>query len=283
MAEDQGSRSPNLLEAETDRAFIAAAQRVVVVADNTKWGVRGLSRVARLDEADVVVTDSGLPTEAKETLEGHVERVVLAPVARAGGARARRGASAVSSRRTSTRGTRYRPHARRTPPGRPHGRACSSSAPARSGPICPRRPARSARAVSRRPSRTTCGGFRTGGRRCPGGRCEVVLYTPEHEATFWSLGVRGARKVSTCGPSAAPRSGRATTSRTSSSSRTAVRRSARPSPTPTARSTPSTGSRTSRCSSWSAASASRPQAIASSRPPQDGGPGFPRHRSSRMR
>ena len=28
-----------------------------------------------------------------------------------------------------------------------------------------------------------------------GGRCEVVLYTPEHDATFWSLGVEGARKV----------------------------------------------------------------------------------------
>jgi UDPglucose--hexose-1-phosphate uridylyltransferase len=29
----------------------------------------------------------------------------------------------------------------------------------------------------------------------PGGRCEVVLYSPRHEATFWSLGVAGARKV----------------------------------------------------------------------------------------
>lgn len=29
----------------------------------------------------------------------------------------------------------------------------------------------------------------------PGGRCEVVLYTPEHDATFASLGVDGARKV----------------------------------------------------------------------------------------
>jgi UDPglucose--hexose-1-phosphate uridylyltransferase len=29
----------------------------------------------------------------------------------------------------------------------------------------------------------------------PGGRCEVVLYTPEHDATFPSLGVTGARKV----------------------------------------------------------------------------------------
>jgi UDPglucose--hexose-1-phosphate uridylyltransferase len=29
----------------------------------------------------------------------------------------------------------------------------------------------------------------------PGGRCEVVLYTPEHDATFWSLGASGARRV----------------------------------------------------------------------------------------
>ena len=28
-----------------------------------------------------------------------------------------------------------------------------------------------------------------------GDRCEVVLYTPQHDATFWSLGVEGARKV----------------------------------------------------------------------------------------
>lgn len=28
-----------------------------------------------------------------------------------------------------------------------------------------------------------------------GDRCEVVLYTPEHDASFWSLGVEGARKV----------------------------------------------------------------------------------------
>ena len=26
-------------------------------------------------------------------------------------------------------------------------------------------------------------------------RCEVVLYTPDHDATFWSLGVAGARRV----------------------------------------------------------------------------------------
>ncbi len=29
----------------------------------------------------------------------------------------------------------------------------------------------------------------------PGERCEVVLYTPRHDATMWSLGVAGVRKV----------------------------------------------------------------------------------------
>ena len=29
----------------------------------------------------------------------------------------------------------------------------------------------------------------------PDDRCEVVLYTPDHDATFWSLGLEGARRV----------------------------------------------------------------------------------------
>jgi UDPglucose--hexose-1-phosphate uridylyltransferase len=29
----------------------------------------------------------------------------------------------------------------------------------------------------------------------PDDRCEVILYTPDHDATFWSLGATGARKV----------------------------------------------------------------------------------------
>jgi UDPglucose--hexose-1-phosphate uridylyltransferase len=29
----------------------------------------------------------------------------------------------------------------------------------------------------------------------PGDRCEVVLYSPQHDATFWSLGTEGAKRV----------------------------------------------------------------------------------------
>ncbi len=48
-----GFTCPNLLEADTDRALIEAGRRLVVVADHSKWGVIGISSIARLDQADV--------------------------------------------------------------------------------------------------------------------------------------------------------------------------------------------------------------------------------------
>jgi DeoR/GlpR family transcriptional regulator of sugar metabolism len=83
IAEDAGFTSPHLLESEIDRTFIAAADTVVVVADHTKWGVRGLSRVADLGAVDALVTDSGLSAHARRVLEKKVKRLVLAPVTRA--------------------------------------------------------------------------------------------------------------------------------------------------------------------------------------------------------
>src|ERR1700759_5458863 len=42
-----GLTTPNLAEAETNRALIRVARRVVVLADHTKWGLVGLSSFAR--------------------------------------------------------------------------------------------------------------------------------------------------------------------------------------------------------------------------------------------
>jgi DeoR/GlpR family transcriptional regulator of sugar metabolism len=73
-----GFTCPNLLEAETDRALIEAGRRLVVVADHTKWGVIGISSIARLDQADVLITDVGLSPEARERLEQETHRLVIA-------------------------------------------------------------------------------------------------------------------------------------------------------------------------------------------------------------
>jgi DeoR/GlpR family transcriptional regulator of sugar metabolism len=78
MADDAGFTTPNLLEAETNQAFVSTAERVVVVADHTKWGVRGLSRIARLAEAHVLVSDAGLGAEARTMLGEHIDELVLA-------------------------------------------------------------------------------------------------------------------------------------------------------------------------------------------------------------
>jgi DeoR/GlpR family transcriptional regulator of sugar metabolism len=82
MAPDAGFTTPNLLEAETNRALIDCAERLVVIADHTKWGVRGLSRFARLEEAHALITDAGLPPEAKTVLGEHIAQVTIAPVGR---------------------------------------------------------------------------------------------------------------------------------------------------------------------------------------------------------
>ncbi|MBR7744570.1 DeoR/GlpR transcriptional regulator [Phycicoccus sp. BSK3Z-2] len=72
---EKGFTTPNLLEAETNRTMIAAAGGLVVVTDSSKWDVVGLSSMATLEQAETVVTDSGLPGEAREVLEGAVGRL----------------------------------------------------------------------------------------------------------------------------------------------------------------------------------------------------------------
>jgi DeoR/GlpR family transcriptional regulator of sugar metabolism len=78
-----GFTCPNLLEAETDRALIEAGRRLVVVADHTKWGVIGISSIARLDQADVLITDAGLSAEARDRLAQETRRLVIAEPHRA--------------------------------------------------------------------------------------------------------------------------------------------------------------------------------------------------------
>ena len=77
---DAGLTTPNIVESEANRALVEASSRRVVVADHTTWGIRGLSRFARLNEADVFVTDAGLDREARAAIAEHVDKVVLAPV-----------------------------------------------------------------------------------------------------------------------------------------------------------------------------------------------------------
>jgi DeoR/GlpR family transcriptional regulator of sugar metabolism len=76
-----GFTTPNILEAETNRALIEAGRRLIVLADHTKWGVIGISSVARLEDADTIISDSGLDAAACSQLASAVRRVLLVDVA----------------------------------------------------------------------------------------------------------------------------------------------------------------------------------------------------------
>ncbi|AYG04719.1 DeoR/GlpR family DNA-binding transcription regulator [Gryllotalpicola protaetiae] len=80
MDPDFGFTTPNLLEAETNRAFIRAARRVAVLADHTKWGTVGMTTIADLGEPEVVITDDGMPAEARRELAEHVRELRIAPL-----------------------------------------------------------------------------------------------------------------------------------------------------------------------------------------------------------
>lgn len=78
MHERAGFTTPNMLEAETNQALIETGGRLVVTADHTKWGVTGVSTIARLSRADTVITDPRIQTEARAILEAQVGELILA-------------------------------------------------------------------------------------------------------------------------------------------------------------------------------------------------------------
>ncbi|MGW6402989.1 DeoR/GlpR family DNA-binding transcription regulator [Streptomyces sp. NPDC055134] len=73
---EAGLSTPNLAEAETNRRLVQSARRVVVVADHTKWGTVGLSSFASLDQVDTLVTDAGLPADARAEISEELRLVI---------------------------------------------------------------------------------------------------------------------------------------------------------------------------------------------------------------
>jgi DeoR/GlpR family transcriptional regulator of sugar metabolism len=82
ISERAGFTTPNLMEADTNRALVAAADRLVVLADHTKWGTVGISSIVPLEAADVLVTDDRLAPEARRVLDDRVGELVTVPTTR---------------------------------------------------------------------------------------------------------------------------------------------------------------------------------------------------------
>ncbi|ARA94231.1 hypothetical protein AWN76_014420 [Rhodothermaceae bacterium RA] len=66
---DHGLTTTNALEAHLHRRMIDVAEEVIVVADASKFGRRGLSRVCDVDSIDVFITDARAPEAMVRQLE----------------------------------------------------------------------------------------------------------------------------------------------------------------------------------------------------------------------
>ena len=73
-----GFSTPDEAEAATKRAMVAAAQRVIVLADSSKLGREHLVRFAGIDDVDVLVTDGEADPAVVAELETHGIEVLVA-------------------------------------------------------------------------------------------------------------------------------------------------------------------------------------------------------------
>ncbi len=63
-----GLTTTNLMEANLNRTMMKAAQKIIVLADSSKFGLRGFSKICDIDEIDQVITDSEAPMHIVEKL-----------------------------------------------------------------------------------------------------------------------------------------------------------------------------------------------------------------------
>jgi DeoR family fructose operon transcriptional repressor len=66
---EHGLTTPDLAEAAVKRAVLAAARRVVLLADSAKYGQEHFARFGDLGDVDLLITDSGLSPEDAAAIE----------------------------------------------------------------------------------------------------------------------------------------------------------------------------------------------------------------------
>ncbi|RLV48890.1 DeoR/GlpR transcriptional regulator [Nocardioides mangrovicus] len=78
LTAEHGLTTPDAEEAAAKRAMVHAARRVVVLADSSKLGVETMTRFARTQEVDVLITDHGIGHDDRQRIRRAGVEVVLA-------------------------------------------------------------------------------------------------------------------------------------------------------------------------------------------------------------
>lgn len=67
----------NLAETTLDQKMMEAAQSVVVLADSTKFGQRGVGRICGLEKIQYIITDDGVSPETVKQIEETGVKVII--------------------------------------------------------------------------------------------------------------------------------------------------------------------------------------------------------------
>lgn len=74
---DHGLTTTNAMEAHLNRKMIAVSQKVVVLADSTKFGKRGFGKICGFEDVDQIITDKGISDQIINHLEGLGVKVTI--------------------------------------------------------------------------------------------------------------------------------------------------------------------------------------------------------------
>lgn len=65
---DYGLTTTNSNEASLNKAMIKAAQKIIILADSSKFGRKGFGRICGLEDVDQIITDNGIDDKTKNRL-----------------------------------------------------------------------------------------------------------------------------------------------------------------------------------------------------------------------
>ena len=73
-----GLSTPNVEEAHLNRIMMSISKQVIVVTDSSKFHKRSFAFITHISEIDILITDSGIPSEDQKKLESAGVKVIIA-------------------------------------------------------------------------------------------------------------------------------------------------------------------------------------------------------------
>ena len=75
---ESGITCATVEEARLTNAMMKAASKTVVLADSSKFGRRGFGKIGNIEDIDIIITDSGIPSSMKEQIEEAGVQIIVA-------------------------------------------------------------------------------------------------------------------------------------------------------------------------------------------------------------